>query len=678
MSKASRVGVQVSNLTWTPFASPKPLLNNISFEIEPGERVLLVGPSGSGKSTLLRAVAGVLTETESGELLGKITSDPAGLLLQDPADALVSENIYREVAFGLENAGVAQVRMRDKVSQELDAVLLRKPLSHPSRDLSGGEMQRMAFAGVIAMSPELVLLDEPTSMLDDAAAKAVRDSVMANLDEHMSTLIVVEHRFEAWLPLVTRMLVLSSDGHLLFDGEPGAIISQHARELSELGLWVPGLPSPEPAFLSFRATNTTPNTKPKNQRKSGSLTVLTGKSGAGKTTELRRRLAGDQGAKDIRDGVGYVPQQPELTVIGNSVLESASLTARERARSLGIDSAEAVANTKRLLEALGVLGLAGSNPYEISGGEQRRVAVATSLAHSPIAIFMDEPTVGQDRDAWAAIVGAILSAREAGVRVTVATHDADLIGFADQVIVIEPESSAQSESPKPLVSGLAILAAPLFLLVGSMGVTTVMRGLVAVIAVLTSMAVLGLAGMRIEKPKSLIPGLIGIVSIGFSNWYLSDGLNPNTGLVAAMRVSLFVIPGILLAANLRAIPLGDQLGQRLKLPARPVVAAAAAMQRIDSLLSMWGELRFIHNIRGLRRGRSPWSRLAAFSRLTFALLIQAIRGAGTTAVAMESRGFSWLNRDKPRTWAELPKRGKLDWLVLGFAVLVAIAPLVTS
>jgi energy-coupling factor transporter transmembrane protein EcfT len=155
-------------------------------------------------------------------------------------------------------------------------------------------------------------------------------------------------------------------------------------------------------------------------------------------------------------------------------------------------------------------------------------------------------------------------------------------------------------------------------------------------------------------------------------------MNPSVGLVAALRVSLFVVPGILLAANLRAIPLGDQLGQTLKLPARPVVAAAAAMQRIDSLMSLWGELRFIHGIRGLLQGRSPWSRLVEFSRLTFALLIQAIRGAGTTAVAMESRGFSWRNSDKTRTWAEFPKRGQLDWLVLGLAALVAIAPLLTA
>lgn len=673
MATSPRGGVQVRGLTWTPFASSKPLLQNLSFDIEPGERVLLVGPSGSGKSTLLRAIAGVLTETESGELLGEVLAGQAGLLLQDPADSLVSDTIYREVAFGLENTGVAQNEMRDRVSKELDEVLLNKPLQHPSRDLSGGEMQRMAFAGVVAMRPDLVLLDEPTSMLDESASESVRASVISNLDENLSTLIVVEHRFEAWLPLVTRLLVLSADGRLIFDGEPSAIISMHSDELSDLGLWVPSLPSPEPAPIAIFA----PKTESNAASKDGRLTVLTGKSGAGKTTELRRRLEADPRVNSILTGVGYVPQQSELTIIGNTVLDSASLTARLAAKGHGIDSNEAVAETRLLLAALGVADLADSNPYEISGGEQRRVAIATALAHRPKSIYLDEPTVGQDRETWAAISGAILSARASGVQVTVATHDADLIKLADEIFHIEPEAPSHQEPPKPLLSGLAIIIAPLFLLLGSMAVTSILRGAVALVAIAVSMGVLGIAGMHIERPKSLIQGLIGIASIGFSNWYLSEGMNATSGWIAAMRVSIFVIPGILLAAHLRAIPLGDQLGQTLRLPVRPVVAAVASMQRIDGLMSLWSELRFIHRIRGLRVGGNPRSRFTEFSRLTFALLIQAIRGAGTTAVAMESRGFSWVKTDKPRTWAELPKRGKLDWLVLGLAGFVSIAPLMT-
>ena len=131
---------------------------------------------------------------------------------------------------------------------------------------------------------------------------------------------------------------------------------------------------------------------------------------------------------------------------------------------------------------------------------------------------------------------------------------------------------------------------------------------------------------------------------------------------------------LLLATQLRPIPLGDQLGQSLRLPARPVVAAVAAMQRIESLLGLWSELRFIHSIRGLSIGNTPWMRVSEFSRMVFALLIQAIRGAAVMAVAMNSRGFSAGRRGSKRTWAEPPKRGRLDWLVLGLSAIAAAAP----
>ena len=665
MSLGSRGGVQVTNLTWTPFASSKALLQNISFSVEPGERVLLIGPSGSGKSTLLRAIAGVLSETEAGELNGEIVADEAGLLLQDPNDTLVSDSIYREVAFGLENAGFERLGMKAIAREQLDQVGLNQPLERPSGDLSGGEMQRMAFAGVMAMQPKLLLLDEPTSMLDQESAASVRASVSAQVERLHSTLIVVEHQFEEWLPLVNRLLVLNGSGELVFDGEPGDILSMHGQALIELGLWVPGIDVPRPLKYGL------------GEGVGGRITVLVGKSGAGKTTELKRRLQNDPLGKTIQTGVGYVPQNAEMTIIGNDVFGSASLTAQLAASGLGITQSEAAEHTHRLLDSLGVGSLVDKNPYEISGGEQRRVALATALAHWPMAVYLDEPTIGQDRDSWAAIVGAILSARDSGIKITLATHDPFLISLADEVIEIRPELGPPVELHRPKVSGLVVLLAPILLLLGSTSVTTLHGAIASVIVAAVAAAILGAAGLRIKRLKLLIPGLIGVASIGFSNWYLSDGLMVESGLIAAMRVSLFVLPGILLATQLKAIPLGDHLGQTLRLPARPVVAAMVGMQRTDTLLSTWGELRFIHKIRGMGIGRTPLSRFREFSRLVFALLVQSIRGAGTTAVAMDARGFSKSSKtqDGKRSWAESPSYGGLDLLTLGLAVVVAATPL---
>jgi energy-coupling factor transporter ATP-binding protein EcfA2/energy-coupling factor transporter transmembrane protein EcfT len=662
MAENSRTVVEVTDLTWTPFASAQPLLRKVSFTLTQGERALLVGPSGSGKSTLLRAIAGVLSDSEAGEQTGQVFADQAGLLLQDPNDSLVSETIYREVAFGLENSGVSREIMPVLVEQSLGSVGLNKTLDHPSNDLSGGEMQRMAFAGVIAATPNLLLLDEPTSMLDSEAAASVRAAVRARLDATGATMLLVEHRFDNWLNLVNRILVLNAHGELIFDGEPEAVIRDHAEQLQDLGIWLPGLPAPRPDQLDL------------GHKPGGALTVLTGKSGAGKTTELKRRLRSDPAARAGALLAGYVPQQAELTILGNTVFESVGFTAR-RAK---VKKADVDARINSVLHALRVLSLADRNPYEISGGEQRRVALASALAHQPASLYLDEPTVGQDRDSWSAIIGAISAARAAGMRVTIATHDADLIAMADELVAIEPMTEVAPKTSTPNLSGLAIFLAPLILLAGSTAITTVAKGLIALGSLACAALVMGALGFRLKRWRAFLPGLIGVASIGLSNWYLSPQENLQTGLVAALRVATFVLPGIAVAVEIQPIPFGDQLGQIIRLPGRPVVAAVGAMQRMSSQLALWDELRFIHQIRGVTVSRLPVSRLKQFGQLVFAQLVQAIRSAGTTAVAMDARGFSKSPVSGVRTWAKPAKFARLDGWAIGLSIAIAVVLLVSN
>jgi energy-coupling factor transport system ATP-binding protein len=214
-------------------------------------------------------------------------------------------------------------------------------------------MQRMAFAGVLVSSPNLLLLDEPTSMLDPESAASVRDTVEAQLNQTGAALIVVEHRFSDWLDLVDRILVLNNHGELILDDQPSKLLAEHREQLEDLGIWVPGLANPTPDAVALGAFD------------GGKVTVLAGPSGAGKTTELKRRMREDPHSTAIQLGVGYVPQQAELTILGNTVFESAHFTAEHATFGLTIDKDVALERTRAALRALRVAELAEVNPYEV-------------------------------------------------------------------------------------------------------------------------------------------------------------------------------------------------------------------------------------------------------------------------------------------------------------------------
>ena len=200
-------------MTWRPYGRREPVLRDISLSLAPGERVLLVGPSGSGKSTLLRAIAGLLETADAGELSGSVVIDghapgsragEVGLVLQEPGAGVVASSIGRDVAFGLENVGMPRADMPPAIRAAVAAVGLSMPLDTPTGALSGGETQRLALAGALASRPSVLLLDEPTAMLDPGHAAQVRASVEGALAAYPITTVVVEHVLGPWVDLVDR------------------------------------------------------------------------------------------------------------------------------------------------------------------------------------------------------------------------------------------------------------------------------------------------------------------------------------------------------------------------------------------------------------------------------------------------------------------------------------------
>ncbi|MCU1567938.1 MAG: ATPase component of various ABC-type transport system with duplicated ATPase domain, partial [Pseudarthrobacter sp.] len=245
---------------WRHAGRARPAVRALDLEIQPGERVLLLGPSGAGKSTLLHALAGVLGDVhddgeagesdESGSLLvdGAYPREQrgrAGLMQQDPETQVVLSRVGDDVAFGAENLAVPRDAIWARVHEALDDVgLSHLPLDHPTSALSGGQKQRLALAGILAMRPGLILLDEPTANLDPAGVLEVRDAVGRCLDKTGATLVVVEHRVSVWKDLVDRIVVLqpgsSSDSAVLLDGPPDQVLRDARAMLVEAGVWVPG------------------------------------------------------------------------------------------------------------------------------------------------------------------------------------------------------------------------------------------------------------------------------------------------------------------------------------------------------------------------------------------------------------------------------------------------------
>ncbi|MDF2560698.1 MAG: transporter ATP-binding protein [Microbacterium sp.] len=443
-------------------------LSDVSFRIEPGERVLVLGASGAGKSTLLHGLAGVLGGEEEGESTGELLVDGApavatrgraGLVLQDPDSQVILARAGDDVAFGCENLGVPRAEIWPRVRSALDAVGLDVPLDHPTKALSGGQKQRLALAGMLAMRPGLVLLDEPTANLDPAGVVEVRDAVERMLQAQPATLIVVEHRLEVWLPLITRVIVIGAGG-VVADGAPGEVLGDQGARLAADGVWVPGhAPAAPPpprgvpgeTLLSARglavarvkgrpvATGIDLDVR------AGQALAITGPNGAGKSTlgltlaGLLPPAAGDLTAsavlaagaapepirwasRDLLTRIGMVFQEPEHQLLAKTVRDELAVGPR----ALGMAEDAIAARSDELLARLRLTHLAAANPYTLSGGEKRRLTVAAAIATRPRVLVLDEPTFGQDARTWAELVAMLATLRDDGSAIVTITHDLDV------------------------------------------------------------------------------------------------------------------------------------------------------------------------------------------------------------------------------------------------------------
>jgi energy-coupling factor transporter ATPase len=241
--------IETRKLTFTYPGSAKPSIKEVSIDIKKGEFALITGPSGCGKTTLCRCFNGLIPHFYPGEVEGDTivagmnvkdfpTSELAkhvGLVFQNPENQLFALSVEKDVAFGLENLGVPREEMRKRVDSALKLTEIYDIRERPPHELSGGQQQRVAIASVLAMNPDVIVLDEPTSFLDPLSAKKIFE-VISDLNEKLGmTVVLVEHRLDLTAKYANHLIIMD-EGKVILDGEPHEILSSEETRLVGIGI----------------------------------------------------------------------------------------------------------------------------------------------------------------------------------------------------------------------------------------------------------------------------------------------------------------------------------------------------------------------------------------------------------------------------------------------------------
>ncbi|WEG09250.1 ABC transporter ATP-binding protein [Microbacterium horticulturae] len=477
------------------------VLDEVTAEFPAGSRTIVFGPSGSGKSTLLDVLSGVVPHSVTATMHGRATvggvdtesktvvelARTVGALAQDPDAQLCMVDVDAEVAFGLENHGVPRDEMDARITAALEVVDAADLRGRGIHSLSGGQRQRVALAAVLASEPGVLLLDEPTSMLDADGVIAVRAAIDAAVAATEATTVLVEHRLDDLADagaMPERAVVLDDRGRVAASGDTAAVLAEHAARLRDAGCWLPldaelhavtGVPgaldaAANRAFVDS-LSQAAPGMPPERgavvleahrlsvgasepvlddvslELRAGEVVVLLGRNGAGKSTLLRtlaglqQCLGGAVTGYGVRRGAGMVFQNPEHQFVGRTVADevahglaaSAPRRGRHRRGDAGI-----AARVEQALDAHRLTHVRGSSPYRLSGGEKRRLSLAAMLAHDRPILIADEPTFGLDRRDALRAARQLRVAADDGRAVLAASHDLrSLAAVADRAIVID-------------------------------------------------------------------------------------------------------------------------------------------------------------------------------------------------------------------------------------------------
>jgi energy-coupling factor transporter ATP-binding protein EcfA2 len=523
--------IRLHELSFSYSGADKPALNKVKLAIEDGEFVLITGASGGGKSTLCRCFNGLVPHFYGGTISGRaevqgmdiLKHSPkelaikVGMVFQDPENQLVTTDVEREIAFGLENLGYPRNLIARRIEEALDTAGIAGLRFARNNELSGGEKQKVAIASVLALHPEVLVLDEPTSELDPQSAEEVLRLLERLNDELGITIILIEQRLDRVIHLADRMLVMN-EGKIVANGHPREVMGSDVEGLS---IGMPpvirlmrevqsknlsskdGLPltvkdarlklqkilsSVKPAAFADAGASSKPvlnvdklwfaygeravlrNINLSIDR--GEFIAIMGRNASGKTTLVKQfnGLLKPSKGKVLVDGVdtrkssvaelsqqvGYVFQNPNDHLFADTVEEEIAFSLRNR----GVEEQQIAKSVERMLDEFELTSYRQIYPRNLSGGEKQRVALASVLVNEPKVIVLDEPTRGMDYGLKKKLTGFLDDYRRQGNTVIMVTHDVETVAeCADRVILLS-EGRVVVEGSKREVLSKALLFSP--------------------------------------------------------------------------------------------------------------------------------------------------------------------------------------------------------------------------
>ena len=515
--------IKVENLKYRYPNTKELALDGLNFEIEKGSFIGIIGENGAGKSTLCQALNGLVPEFFKGAYGGKVFIGEAeaaktpvsklcqtiGLVFQNPFNQLsgAKETVFEEIAFGLQNFGVPKDEMIQRVNEVMKLLDIEAYKGRNPFDLSGGQMQRVALAGILAMKPEVIVLDEPTSQLDPAGSEEVFAAV-DKLAKSGITIIMVEQKLEKLAEYCDKILLLHQGKQIAFD-TPEQIFSR--EDLKDYGILPPAYTSICRAFgikksngcypaslkdavmlkklfpkeelltvcksatdcstasdkrvfeiehLKFEYTQGLPVLRDVCLSLDARPTAIVGQNGAGKTTLVKllkgllKPISGsiyyggtnmaDKTVAMLAGEIGYVFQNPDDQIFKYHVIDEVMFGPLK----IGMNKEQAYTKAREALQTVGLLELEKENPYDLELSERKLVAIASVLAMDTKVLILDEPTIAQDWHGKTIIHSIIQKLSEQGRTVIAILHDMDFVAESFQRVVVMAQGQILADGTK--------------------------------------------------------------------------------------------------------------------------------------------------------------------------------------------------------------------------------------